>query len=244
MALQLEQFVEDLKEAHGGNLFSVVLYGSGGKSNGGLSSAPETKGGHRLLVVLNRIAPADLKRVRSLIQKWNAGGNPIPVYFTHEEIDDAADVFPIEFIDMSEARRVLAGKDPFAALTVPSHNLRHQVEYELRSKLIRLRALYLPASSKPDRLARLMVDSLDSFAGLLRHVIKLIGGGELPSDGTESIKRLSQILDLDESVFGRIHQYAAEEGLLLEMETEETFARYIVQIEKIVEAVDKLPDQN
>jgi len=47
-----------------------------------------------------------------------------------------------------------------------SANLRHQTEYELRTKLIQLRRLYIPASVSVEKLLALMSDSLASFAAL------------------------------------------------------------------------------
>ena len=43
-------------------------------------------------------------------------------------------------------------------------NLRHQCEYELRSKIIQLRRLYIPAARSVEKLCDLMSDSLASFA--------------------------------------------------------------------------------
>jgi len=65
--------------------------------------------------------------------------SPMPVYFTVEELQRAADVFPIEFLQMEQARKILHGSDPFELVDISRANLRHQTEYELRTKLIQLR---------------------------------------------------------------------------------------------------------
>ena len=169
MGDELKNFVGSLAGAHGDNLKSVVLYGS--SVVGGLVDDDAPK---KVLVVLDRITPADLRAAHSLAEDWRAEGNPLPVYFTNEEMEDAADVFPIEFIDMSQVRHVLYGKDPFEALDIGTRNLRHQLEYELRGKLLRLRRLYMTTSHNPTRHAELMANSLDSFAVLFRHVLAML----------------------------------------------------------------------
>ncbi len=232
MGDQLNQFVEALHEAHEDNLRSVVLYGSHAVSGSG-----DTGGAKNILVVLDRITPNDLHHAHSVAEDWRRQGNPLPVYFTSREIKDSSDVFPIEFLDMSKVRRVLYGDDPFENLSIPTHNLRHQLEYELRGKLLRLRTIYITASEKPDRLAKLMADSLESFAVLFRHVLEM-QGASAPVDKRESVHKLADLLGLDKQVFARIFRYEADEDVWLEVETNETFAGYLAQIERVIDVVN------
>src|SRR5215510_2337878 len=142
---------------------------------------------------------------------------------------------------MSEARRVLFGNDPFDGLNIETQNLRHQLEYELRAKLIRLRRLYIPASRNANQLARLMAESLDNFAVLFRHVLMMLGK-KAPLNKRECVTQLADELKLDKKVFERIFEYAGNEEVWLEHETNETFATYLAQIEKVTEVVDKRSD--
>ena len=232
MAIELKELIDKLGEAHGTNLKSIVLYGpavAGGQLD---EDAPK-----KVLVVLDRITPADLNASHDVAEWWRLEGNPLPVYFTTEEMTDASDVFPIEFINMSKLRHVLYGKDPFDGLDIPTTNLRHQLEYELRAKLIKLRRLYIPASHNPTRLTRLMAESLDSFTVLFRHVLT-VRGLEAPLDTRECIMKLADALDLDKRVFERILQCEAEEQVWLQAETDETFGAYLKQIERVIDAVE------
>lgn len=232
MAIELKELIDKLGEAHGTNLKSIVLYGpavAGGQLD---EDAPK-----KVLVVLDRITPADLNASHDVAEWWRLEGNPLPVYFTTEEITDATDVFPIEFINMSNLRHVLYGKDPFDGLDIPTTNLRHQLEYELRAKLIKLRRLYIPASHNPTRLTRLMAESLDSFTMLFRHVLA-VRGLEAPLDTRECVIKLADALDLDKRVFERILQCEAEEQVWLQAETDETFGAYLKQIERVIDAVE------
>ena len=233
MASELDELVEKLTEAHKENLKSIVLYGAA--VVGGQLDEERPK---KVLVVLDRIAPADLKAAHEVAEWWRSEGNPVPVYFTSEEISDSSDVFPIEFIDMSHVRHVVYGRDPFDGLEIPTGNLRHQLEYELRAKLLRLRRLYIPASRNADQLARLMADSLENFAVLFRHILVMLGR-EASFNKRECAMKLADELHLDKKVFARIFEYAPDREVWLESETNETFAEYLAQIEQVIEVVDK-----
>src|SRR5918999_5529481 len=170
----LNGLIDDLRATHGDNLASVVLYGSAAADD-----RNELPPDYNLLIALSRITPEDLRQSQAPMREWRRLGNPLPVYFTVEELSDAADVFPIEFHQMANARIVLYGHDPFEFVKLSDANLRHQAEYELRSKLIQLRRLYIPASVSIEKLCNLMTDSLSSFAALFRAVL-LLHGQEAP----------------------------------------------------------------
>ena len=236
MADELKRLVDELAVAHGDNLKAVVLYGTSVVS--GLIDDDVPK---KVLVVLDTIAPADLQAAHPVAEEWRLAGNPLPVYFTSEEIADAADVFPIEFIDMSQVRHVLYGKDPFDHLDIQTHNLRHQLEYELRAKLLRLRRMYITTRHNPARLTELMVNSLDSFAVLFRHLLATMGK-DAPFARRDSVMKIAEALKLDKKIFARIFEYADREDVWLESETQATFAGYLKHIERVIDFVDKLPD--
>ena len=104
----LDTLVENLRAAHGDNLASIVLYGSVAAGDHIVEHSD-----HNLLIALNRIASEDLQLSQNAMRDWLKSGQPTPVYFTVEELSRAADVFPIEFLQMEKARRVLYGRDPF-----------------------------------------------------------------------------------------------------------------------------------
>ena len=203
--------IDKLGEAHGTNLKSMCC-----------TARPRRRPTHegrtkKSTGVLDRITPSELKAAHDVAEWWRLEGNPLPVYFTTDRDLTPTDVFPIEFIDMSKLRHVLYGKDPFDGLDIPTTNLRHQLEYELRARLIKLRRLYITDSHNPNRLTRLMAESLDSFAALFRHVLTL-RGQEAPLDKRECVMKLADTLDLDKRVFGRIFQCESEEQVWLQAE--------------------------
>jgi hypothetical protein len=233
LAIDLRELLDKLSAAHGSNLKSIVLYGEAVEGEQLDDDAPK-----KVLVVLDEITSQTLRAGQDAAEWWRKEGNPLPVYFTSEEISDSTDVFPIEFIDMSRVRHVLYGQDPFDGLRIQTHNLRHQLEYELRGKLIRLRSLYLPASKNPNRLAGLMADSLNSFVTLFRHVLEL-RGSEAPAEKNAVLLKIAEDLKLDKKVFARISEYAVDEEVWLEAETNDTFDAYLKLLDQVVQEVDE-----
>src|SRR6266516_3060853 len=231
----LSGLVSDLRATHADNLASVVIYGSAAAGD-----HIELRSDYNLLIALNRITPEDLRLAQAPMREWQRLGHPLPVYFTVEELADAADVFPIEFHQMATARIVLYGKDPFEFVRLSDENLRHQTEYELRSKLIQLRRLYIPASMSAEKLCALMSDSLASFASLFRAVL-LLKGQEPPAAKPDTVRVTARLLALESQPFERIFVLRSTgDNRLTEKEANDLFASYMAQIERVIEAVDTI----
>jgi|SRR5215813_12948231 len=234
-AENLERLIDDLRAAHGENLASVVLYGSAAAGD-----HHELRSDHNLLIALKRISTDDLQAAERAMREWQKLGQHIPVYLTVEELQDAADVFPIEFLQMEKARKVLFGRDPFELVQISRANLRHQTEYELRTKLIRLRRLYIPASVSSEKLAALLSDSLASFAALFRAVLILLGQ-EPPVTKEDSVRATVGELSLDGAAFERIFELrTGREAALTQAEANNLFSSYMEQIERVIEVVDRI----
>jgi len=232
----LNGLIKDLHATHGDNLASVVLYGSAAAGDN-----IELRSDYNLLITLNRITPEDLRQAQAPMREWQRLGHPLPVYFTAEELSDAADVFPIEFHQMANARVVLYGRDPFEFIKLSDANLRHQTEYELRSKLIQLRRMYIPASVSIEKLCDLMSDSLASFAALFRAVL-ILSGEEAPVAKPDCVRATARRFGLDPGPFEKIFAFRASEYVPpSEKEANDIFAAYMDQIDRVIQVVDEFP---
>ncbi len=235
MQTAFANFIDDLKATHGENLASVVLYGSAATKE----FVPRASD-YNLLIALHKIAPEDLRRSQAPLREWKRLGHPLPTFFTVDELRDAADVFPIEFHQMERARTVLYGADPLVGLRISDENLRHQTEYELRSKLLQLRRLYISATFAPDKLRDLMSDSLTSFAAIFRAVL-LLENLEPPITKRDVVLMIAKHLKLDEKPFGTIFALREPNAANLnENDAHILFADYLAQIERVIEHIDKL----
>ena len=236
MEHQFAGFIDDLKATHGSNLASVILYGSAAAGD----FVPKHSD-YNILIALKKITPKELRHAHGSIREWHKMGHPVPVYFTVSELQNAADVFPIEFHQMTKAHKVLYGKDVLHGLEVSDAFLRHQVEYELRSKLILLRRQYIPASASADGLKTLMSESLGSFSVLFGAAL-IMNGIEPPISKHEVVAKAVEVLDLDGIVFEKIFNIR-EDNLaktLGDIEANELFAGYMEQIEKVIDSVDAI----
>lgn len=231
-----DAFIEDLISTHGKNLASVVLYGSAATGD-----FVDKRSDYNILIALEKIGPDDLRKAHACIREWTRMGNPTPVYFTVSELQNAADVFPIEFHQMSAARKVLFGPDVLAELNISDKFLRLQTEYELRSKLIQLRRRYIPASTSVEGLKRLMADSLGSFSALFRAVL-IIHGLTPPANKHEIIALTAQHLGVNGVPFEKILNIRKNNFTedLDELSANKLFGEYMEQIEKVISAVDRI----
>ena len=227
-------FIDDLRATHGRNLVSVVLYGSAAAGD----FIPRHSD-YNVLIALERIAPKDLREAHACVREWHRMGHPVPVYFTVSELQNAADVFPIEFHQMEVAHKVLFGKDVLKGLKISDKFLRHQIEYELRSKLLLLRRQYIPASETVEGLKNLMAESITSFAALFRAVL-LMNGITPPETKHEIVAVAVQQMGLDgipfEKIFNIREDNFAEK--LDEAGANALFGEYMEQIERVIDAVD------
>ncbi len=233
---QFAAFIDDLKATHGKNLASVILYGSAAAGD----FIPR-QSDYNILIALRKIRPEDLRNAHASVREWHKMGHPVPVYFTVSELQNAADVFPIEFHQMEIARKVLFGTDVLADLKISDKFLRHQAEYELRSKLIQLRRQYIPASASVEGLTRLMSESLASFAALFRAVL-LLHGVRPPATKHEIVALTVQHLQIDGVPFEKIFNIRENNysGTLDEVEANGLFAEYMEQIENVIDSVDAI----
>lgn len=234
-AKALDRLVTDLRAAHGDNLASITLYGSTAAGE-----QPDAHSDYNVLVVVRDLGPERLRASQPATLAWARAGQPPPVFFTLAELKRAADVFPIEFRQMEKARRVLYGSDPFELVEISHAHLRHQAEYELRTKFTQLRRLYLSQAPTVANLAALMVDSFASFAALFRAVLSL-HGDEPPVQNADAVRATVVLLDLDGSPFEWIlARKAGEARSLTEVDANKIFAAYLIQIERVITAVDSL----
>lgn len=166
----LQQISDWLTQLFGPRLRSLVAYGSvvTGNHHPGLS-------GVNLLCVFDEVNAAVLDRAADAVRWWIEQGNPPMVLLSRAELETAADVFPIEYLDIRSHHRVLRGEDLMTGL--PHHPTLHrlQVEHDLRTQLIRLRSRYMRTNKDPKAVEKLLMESLSTFTTLFRHALVAVG---------------------------------------------------------------------
>ena len=230
----LDGLVERLKEALGEDLVSVVLYGSAVTGD-----FQEKVSDLNVLCVLTRIDVAELKKAYKPTDWWLKKKQPAPIFLSKEEIENAHDAFAIEFLDIRAAYKVLHGEDVVSGIEVePSHH-RHQVEHELRSRLLRLRERYLALQKDRRELTRLMADSVPTFATLFRHALILTGDSP-PVKKREIFRAAAERFQLSGKPFEALLDFREGTQRLDDREIGPIFEDYLNQITKAAEYVDRL----
>lgn len=230
----LTEVVERLQKALADGLVSVVLYGSG--------AVPEGKdkySDYNVLCVLKRITPAELGASEPVFRWWREMGNPAPLLLSEDEVRTSTDCFPIEFHDIRERHQILFGADVVAGLQIDYKYYRAHVEHELRSKTLRLRQKAGGILSQPDVLMRLMADSISTFCVLFRHAMML--AGEEPKFGKrEIIEAAAEKFEIEPESFLSLLDFREEKTRVKDLQPEKLFGMYLQQVQKVVDAVDRL----
>jgi len=138
--------IEQIREILGANLVFVAQYNTGDVKS--------------TLVVCNTIDFDTLKNLKQLKE--------IPLVFTKEELTNGIDVFPIEFLNIKQHHTMIFGEDILKDIIISKANLRQQLEFEFRSKLIHLREQYLHFKGKDiDNLILSAIPTLSPIIGAL-----------------------------------------------------------------------------
>ena len=230
----LSELVERMKEAYGGDLVSVVLYGSAASGDQQAKFSDLN-----VICVFKQVGVAELRKGEKAIQWWVKQKQPAPLLISVEEAQNGHDAFPMEFLDIQQSHRVLYGEDLLAQIEVDLTNHRSQVEHELRSALLRLRQRYLVAHPNEKEVIQLMAKSLPTFATLARHAL-LLTGTAAPARKREALEAAAVHFGLDPAPFRAV--LGIREGT--EKPTGEQvhalFAGYLDQIGALAQAVDRL----
>ena len=230
----LNELVKRLKEAAGGNLSAVVLYGS--------AADHEFHEGHsdlNILCLLNRLDGADLANLRPVGLWWWRKGHPTPLVFTLEELRHSADVFAIELLDIKQHHHMLLGEDCFADLDVPMTLHRLQVERELRTSVIRLRQAFLRSRGRRSELAELMIASASTFAALFRHSLIALGKTG-PESRRGAADQLAELVGFDPAAFHTVLDLREGKTAAGEVNHKQTFAAYLDAVTRVAEGMDQL----
>ena len=228
---KLTELVNRLKEFAAMNLECVILVGSATREDyrAGQSDL-------NVVCILRSLALEELGRVAEVVKWWcTEQREPAPLFFTAEDLRNAAGVFAIEILDMKQGRRVLYGSDVVANIEVPMNLHRVQIEHDLRTILLKLRQHYLRAPGSTKELAPIMRKSFSSVLTLLRHTV-IAFGEEPPVPAHEIVARAAALAGCTTSAFDallRLRETGELHGEIIPL-----YGAYISALEKILSALE------
>lgn len=211
MAKEIETII---KETLGENLVMLAEYYAGNERT--------------LIAICKNL---DLDNLRS-INKLKL--NEIPFLFTKEELLDSVDVFPVEFLNIRQHYKILSGEDLLKNIEISKKDLRHQLEFEFRSKLIHLRKEYLQFQGR--NLENLIFSAIPTLAPIIGGLIYL---KDLHYTDTEDMfKVVSEGYGMDVQVLKEIYDIKGGKAKFRKDKEQ-----YIMELIKVLTAIGTIMDQ-
>ena len=227
--------VSELREAHGGTLLSVSLYGE--------AASPSYRPGASalsLLVVLEEISQPVLHKMLHLVERWHERRVGTPLFMDPEYIRTSADVFPMEFLDIRDRHYLLVGGlDYFSDIQIDREHLRLQVEEQLRGKMLHLWEAYLETARSHEELGDLVCSSAPGFEQVLRAMLYL-KDRDRPSATLDVIGAVEFAFGIALKALTRIELLRQEHRTPTNEEVDSLFADYTAEVRTLVDKADLL----
>jgi len=236
MALKLtvEQFAAEVARALGERLVALLLYGSWARG----THVPDRSDVNTLLIC-DAVDESLFEALAPTVRDWTRAGQPAPLILTEREWRESADAFPIEYEDMRDAHRLLAGRDPWPGIQVDRGHLRRQLEHELMGKLARLRQAYAALHEDPKQLARVIVGSASGFFTMLRAVLRF-GGRPVPASPAELVRGAASLIGFPAEGLAPLVQHALGGPMPRVGKGDPLAAAYLGAVARTAEYVNRL----
>jgi len=228
----LRAYVKDVQRVYGDSLDGVLLYGSAvrGEFLPGRSNL-------NIVLVVKSTKADQLKKYSALHRRWAKEQIVVPLFVTQADLPAMSLVFPLEYIELQEQHRLLAGQDPFVGFKVDQRHLLAEVLQSLRGNLLRVRQRFVEGGGSEEAITILLPLSLTAVLPCLRGVQRLWGRPVL-SQGESLLKDFETLLSVDLS--GLRDAWLLKRGQISpgQKEVPRLMERYLESLEQLVQAVE------
>lgn len=228
----LRVYVKDVQRVYGDSLEGVLLYGSAvrGEFLPGRSNL-------NLVLVVKAMTVDQLRKYSGLHRRWAKEQIVVPLFVTPNDLPAMSLAFPLEYIEIQEQHRLLAGQDPFVGLKVDQRHLLAEVLQSLRGNLLRVRQRFIEGGGTEEAITILLPLSLTAMLPCLRGVQRLLGRSVL-SQGEPLLKDFETFLAIDLS--GLRDAWLLKRGQISpgQKEVPRLMERYLECLEELVRAVE------
>lgn len=235
----LDEYRADVERIFGDDLVSLTVYGI--HANEVPSPAAEAS----VLIVVREISKAGLEAYRDIAHRYARRGIPAPPILTEAFLRESADVFPLEFLGMAERRRVLSGRDVVAELPIATGNLRHQVEFELKGKLLALRRMYMRTFGGKE-LAQLILSTVGPLVAVARGLLLL--ADREPGSAARGVPHHKEaiVAEIEKRFAVSLHAVsealaARRAGTMSPFRAREIFFAYLEEADRLCSLSDRFP---
>jgi len=229
---QLRAYVKDVQRVYGDALDGVLLYGSAvrGEFLPGRSNL-------NIVLVVKSVKADQLKKYGALHRRWAKEQVVVPLFVTLADLPAMALVFPLEYLEIQEQHRLLAGQDPFVGFKVDQRHLLAEVLQSLRGNLLRVRQRFIEGGGTEEAITILLPLSLTAILPVLRGAQRLLGRPVL-SQGEPLLKDFETFLSVDLS--GLRDAWLLKRGQISpgQKEIPRLMERYLESLERLVLAVE------
>lgn len=225
-------FVEEMRAHWGADLSAVVLYGSAVRDD-----FVPGRSDLNFMVLVRDLEPLKLAGLQRSVRAWRREKIAAPIFIQTDMLPTSLDSYPLEFLTMKAAYKVLFGDDPLESLSFEREAVRLQCERELRGKLIHLRAELIESEGKADRLHGLIRASLPAFTAIFQGLL-FVTGQPHERWGTDLVEAAKSFFDLDAELFhelGRVKRARRAPG---RDDLRNLLAKYLREIERLTRWID------
>jgi predicted nucleotidyltransferase len=230
----ISSFKKEILSIFGDRCISIILFGS--------AATPDynpKKSDINFLIVLTDEGMKQVLNVQKYLGRWRRERISLPLFITEHYIEASLDSYPIEFLNMQYAYRLIDGKDILKPLRFKPEDMRLQCERELKGNLLKLRQGFILTRNKKLNLAFLVRRSLVSFLSIFNGLL-FLKGQEIPRTRPEVLRQICHEFGLAEGVFNELLAFRIGGMKLGGSRLAFLVSQYIQQIEKLTEMVDRL----
>ena len=229
-----KDYVADWQTSFGHEVEGIYLYGSAARGE-----YVAGKSDINFLVLLTPFGMARLRHAVEITEKWRKRNVAVPLVLTRDYIMKSLDSFPIEFLTIKRHYRVIFGQDVLANLEISEHNLRLELERELKSKLLHLREGLLSMGDATRPLRELLERTIPTFAALFEAFLHL-QREKAPATKRALFDEVVRVAGLDGRFVDKLFGLHEEGNKLYREELWDLMEEYILQIEKLTQYVDRM----
>tara|TARA_Y100000310_G_scaffold264450_1_gene275079 strand:+ start:753 stop:1424 length:672 start_codon:yes stop_codon:yes gene_type:complete len=214
-----ENLIEECKSKISENLVSIIKYGTEGQP-------------HNILIITKRLSFEDLEIIKPIIKNHKKRTKLVPVVLTEIGLNESADVFPLELLDMKYPHEVLFGNDLIDSVKIDKKHVRRQLEYELRSKLIHLRETYIWIQSSRE-LKALLGSAIPTLMPLFYGML-FLKDVKPPTDLNLLFSEVNSNFNIDMSLFLKI-----KNEKINKKELPKYVKELMILLERLISLIDK-----
>jgi predicted nucleotidyltransferase len=174
VARTLDLFVAAVETHVGGNLRSIILFGSAAENR--LRPTSDVN----VLVVLTAFDRQQVDGLSETLAAATAAVRLNVMWLLETEIAAATEAFSVKFADIIRRHRVLRGADLLQGMTVPRHAAIARLRQVLLNLVLRLRASYALDSRREERLTVLLAETAGPLRASAAEILELESGRRLP----------------------------------------------------------------